>query len=197
MAAPITAAAPRPSAYLPLRRFTVTEYEGLIAAGFFRDDERLELIEGEIVQMCPIGSHHAGCVNKLAAQLVRQTTEAVQINNQSPLRLNNGGEPQPDLLALRGRADYYAAANPTPADVLLLVEVSDSTLRYDRDVKLPLYAQAGICEVWIVNLVEEVIEVYNAPVAGSYTSRRVLRRGESLTPTILPDLVLAVTDILL
>lgn len=179
------------------RLFTVAEYDCMIATGILRDDERVELIAGEIVQMCPLGSRHAVCVDKVSQLLIRQVTEAINVRVQGPLRLTDTWEPQPDILVLKDPADDYTASLPTPADVLLLIEVSDSTLAYDRYTKQAMYAQHGIRELWIVNLVSDILEIYTQPADGTYSMVRVAQRGETVQPTLLPAVMLPVAAMLL
>ena len=179
------------------RQFTVDDYYRMAEAGILGEDDRVELIEGEIVEMTPIGSHHAGIVDRLTALLSRALpTRAANVRVQNPIRLTNLSEPQPDLTLLRPRSDFYTGAHPGPADVLLVIEVADTSLDYDRDVKLGVYASAGIPEVWIVNLSADNVEVYAQPSANGYASQRVARRGQTITPASLPDLRLAIDDIL-
>ncbi|MDQ3917533.1 MAG: Uma2 family endonuclease, partial [Acidobacteriota bacterium] len=126
--------------------FTVDEFERMGAAGIFHPDDRLELIGGEIVEMSPIGSSHAACVKFLSALLQRLFGGTLIVSTQDPIRLDDFSEPQPDVALLRWREDFYRHAHPTPADVLLVVEVADTTVESDRQVKIPLYARAGIPE---------------------------------------------------
>ncbi len=179
------------------RLFTVAEYDSMIAAGLLLDDERVELIAGEIVEMCPIGSRHAVCVDKVSQLLIRQVTEAINVRVQGPLRLTDTWEPEPDILVLQHPADDYTNALPTPSDVLLLIEVSDSTLAYDRYTKQAMYAQNGIRELWIVNLVSDILEIYTEPGNGTYSMVRVAQRGEVVHPTLLPEVTLQVDAMLL
>jgi Uma2 family endonuclease len=181
----------------PVRRpFTVAEYDRLIAAGILQEDERVELIDGEIVEMAPISIRHAARVNVLSALFLRRVGDRAIVSVQNPIRLGERSEPQPDVTLLRRRADHYASALPTAADILLLIEVADSSLEYDRTVKLPLYAQAGIPEVWIVSLTGNHIEVYTQPEQGAYTHAQRAAHGETLTATTLPDLRVAVDAVL-
>jgi len=183
--------------YVPLqRRFSVDEYEQMIAAGVFGPDERLELLDGAIILMSPLGRSHASCVDKAVIWFVQHMGQAYTVRGQGPLHLSDRSHPQPDILLLRRKVDYYAHALPDPADVLLLIEVADLTLDTDRRIKLPLYAEAGIAEVWIVNLAADQVEVYNAPVAGAYNATLSAGRGDSMQPTLLPDLAVGVDDIL-
>jgi Uma2 family endonuclease len=186
----------------PARRpFTVSEYERLIAADILHEDDRVELINGEILEMTPIGVRHAACVNRLNKLLMAQAGDRAIISVQNPIQLDAHSEPQPDLVALRPHpesqeVDYYESARPTAADTLLVIEVADSSLESDRTVKLPLYAQAGIPEVWIVSLTENHIEVYTQPENGAYRGAQRAGHGETLTATTLPDLRVAVDAVL-
>lgn len=175
-------------------RFTVDDYERMGRAGILGEDDRVELIAGEIVKMSPIGGVHVGSVNALNGILVRHVGETAIVSVQNPIRLSNDAEPQPDLVALRRRA--YGGELPTAADVLLLIEVADTTYTYDRNVKLPLYARAGIPEVWTVNVANQRLERYSDPDEGEYRLVRHAGRGESLASTVLPDLVFEADAIL-
>ncbi len=174
------------------RRFTVDEYYRMAEAGILHEDDRVELIEGEIVEMPPIGSNHASIVNKLGSWFGGAIAEGSAIVSvQNPLRLLNDSEPIPDLMILRFRADFYRAAHPTPEDVLLLVEVADTTLVFDRDTKVPLYGQAGVPEVWLVNIAAAAVEVYRRPTEAGYASREVLSGASPIAPEELPRLLIA------
>jgi Uma2 family endonuclease len=175
------------------RRFTVDDYERMAEAGILAEDDRVELIAGEIVEMSPIGGRHVGCVNVLADLLWDVVGREALISVQNPIRLSADGEPQPDIALLRRGAPR---AVPTPEDVLLVIEVADSSRDYDRTVKLPLYAAAGIEETWLVDLVAEVVERHTDPHDGVYRRVASARRGESLSSTVLPAVVLAVDAIL-
>lgn len=172
------------------RHFSVGDYYTMAAAGLFKEDDRVELIEGEVINMPRIASRHAACVARLTEFCERVTGDAEIVWVQNPVQVNDYSEPVPDVTLLKRRDDFYAQANPGPEDVLLLIEVSDSTLEYDRQIKVPLYARAGIPEVWLVNLPEEVIEVHSRPSGGKYEDMRVVGRGESLTSALLPSLTL-------
>jgi len=179
---------------LQRRRFTVEEYHKMAEAGILGEDDRVELIDGEIIQMNPIGSRHAACVRELVWFLSGQLGDEFRLDVQNPVRLDGGLEPQPDLMVLRVRD--YRESLPGPEDVLLLIEVSDTTLRYDREVKLPLYARSGIGEVWIADLAGETIERHNEPSGGGYRRTKKLRRGESLPSEAVQGLALRVDDVL-
>ena len=176
--------------------FDVTEYHRFADAGIFMEDDRVELINGEVVEMSPIGSLHAACVKRLAELLHEKLGKTALIGAQDPIQLDDFSEPEPDLSILKPRKNYYADAHPRPTDVLLLIEVSDTTIEYDRSVKLPLYARTEIPETWVVDLNGETIEQFSAPRDGQYTSYRVVRRAETLTSISLPTLTLSVDEIL-
>lgn len=178
------------------RLFTVAEYHRMAEAGILGEDDRVELLEGEIVEMSPIGSRHAGCVMRLNQLLSRQVGQGILVNIQNPIRMGEHSEPQPDLTLLRPRPDFYAQAHPGPADVLLLIEVAETSADSDRAVKLPLYARSGISEVWLVDLAEERVEVHRHPSPGGYQESRTVQRGERLAPQALPALDLAVEAVL-
>lgn len=182
-------------AQLTRRLFSVEEYHQMTRAGIFTEDDRVELIEGEIVEMTPIGSHHASCVARLTALFSRIQRQSI-VWVQNPVRLEEHSEPHPDLALLCPREDFYASAHPTPPDILLLVEVVDSSLEYDREIKVPLYARAEIPEVWLVDLTEARVLVYRQPAAQGYQEIHQVRRGEKLAPEVFPDLVLLVDEII-
>jgi Uma2 family endonuclease len=178
------------------RRFTTAEYHAIAEAGVFAEDERVELITGEIVRMSPIGSQHAGCVRELNRQLSRLLGDRALIAVQDPIVLDDASEPEPDVAILRFREDNYRGQHPRPADVLLVIEVADTSVEYDRNVKLPLYAQAGIPEAWLVRLPDSCIEIHRNPGATGYQEMRTLRAGGTASPLAFPDLELAVASLL-
>jgi len=183
---------------LPISRyyFTVAEFERMGEAGVFTKDARLELIEGEIIEMSPISSRHAACVNFLSRLLNRTVGDIALVSTQNPIRLDDFSEPEPDIALLRLRDDFYRNAHPTPADVLLIIEVADTTLAYDRQVKAPLYAKAGVGEVWIINLMEEQIETYAGLAEGTYQTTVNFRRGEEARAHTITNLAVSVADVL-
>ena len=179
-----------------LRRcFTVEEYHRMAQVGILSEDDRVELIEGEIVLMIPIGSRHAACVDRLNHLFSRGLGQRGIVRVQNPVRLGERSEPQPDLAVLRPRADFYAPANPGPEDVLFIVEVGETSGNVDREMKVPLYARAGVPEVWLVDLGGECVEIYRNPGAQGYQEVRRVRRGERLAPHTFPDLDLAAADL--
>ncbi|QEP45080.1 Uma2 family endonuclease [Ectothiorhodospiraceae bacterium BW-2] len=160
----------------------------MAAAGILRREDRVELIDGEIFDMAPIGSSHAGVVNRLARHFFQSVVLQGVVTVQNPLSLGAHSEPEPDLLLLRYRDDFYSHAHPTAADVLLLIEVADSTLRYDREVKLPLYAQHGVSEVWIVNLEAAQLACYREVDSALKSYRQIERYAAGLiAPVALPE----------
>jgi hypothetical protein len=178
------------------RRFTREEYHRMADAGILHEDDRVELIEGEIVLMTPIGRRHAACVAELTRLLVPAVANRALLWPQNPITLPNESEPQPDIVLLRPRADRYRQDDARPEDVLLLVEVADTSQRYDRTVKLPLYEAAGVPEVWIVDLPGEVIEIYRRPTPSGYSQVEQVGRGGVVAPVAFPDIVLPVDTIL-
>jgi Uma2 family endonuclease len=165
-------------------------------AGIISEDDHIELIAGELVDMPPIGDEHAGLTTQLNHLVYRRGVKDALVSVQSPLVLDDHSEPEPDLMLLRFRADYYKQAKPRAEDVLLLIEVADSSLSYDRSVKRPLYAQHGIAELWIVNLQDRVVEVYRDPDGRDYRDAWVARAGDRLTSQQAPALTLCVSDLL-
>lgn len=178
------------------RRFTVEEYHRMAEAGVFSEDDRVELIQGEIVMMTPIGSRHASCVGRLAHIFFSAVGQRAIVWVQNPVRLGLDSEPQPDLALLRPRPDFYAQAHPGPADVWLVVEVADTSADFDRTVKLPLYARAGIPTAWLVDLSTESVEVYTEPTPEGYRSVRRNQRGQAISLEAFPDISLAVDAVL-
>lgn len=170
------------------RKFTVEEYHKLAEVGILSEDDRVELIEGEIVVNSPIGSQHAACVDRLNRLFSQRVGNKAIVRVQNPIRLSEHSEPQPDLALLKPRPDFYANEHPKPEDVLLIVEVAETSAEYDRQVKLPLYARHGIPEVWLVDLAQGRVEVHTNPQGERYTSIRTLTQGEeTLAPEALPD----------
>ncbi len=188
-----------PEAYAPApqtRKFTVVEYYRMGEVGILGPEERVELIDGEIIVMPPIGPSHADSVDGFIDTFGAHARGRFRIRIQNPIHLNDGSEPQPDISLLRLRPGGYAAAHPTPADVLLVIEVADSSLEYDRGVKAQVYGRAGIPETWVKNLPEDCIERFTEPGPEGYARHTVHRRGETLTPVSLPDLELPVDELL-
>jgi Uma2 family endonuclease len=177
-------------------RITVDEYERMITANVWPEDERLELIEGEIIAMSPLNAPHAYTVRTLLQLLVEALRGRALVDAQNPIRLDDGTRPEPDVMLLRSPAMQYRRRLPAPADVFLIIEVSDTTLDYDRTVKTPLYARAGIPETWVVDLNGRRLIVFRALEDGEYTQMESVRSGASMALAAFPEITLRVDDIL-
>ena len=177
-------------------RFKVQEYYRMAETGVLRPDARVELLEGRIIDRSPIGPLHGGLVNRLIRIYTQLSQGRWQASAQNPLRLDDHSEPEPDFQLLKPSPDDYTNRHPQPDEVFLLVEVSDSTLAYDREEKLPAYGRAGVAEVWIVNLLEGTLEVYRDPHFTGYGSQTVLRPGDQAAPHAFPDAVVEVAELL-
>ncbi len=164
--------------------------------GVLPPDARVELLDGEIVDMMPIGPFHAGTTNRLAKFFIKLGNERWSVSIQTPLRLSQHSEPQPDLMLLKPHKDDYTSRHPSPEDVFLLVEVADSSLSVDRDQKIPAYGRAGVSEVWLVNLVNRTVEVYREPHFTGYGSVTVLQAGNEAQPEAFPDVKVDVAALL-
>jgi len=165
-------------------------------AGLFGPEERIELIDGEIVEMTPVGNRHIMCVNRANTFLTEAFGRSAIVSIQNALRLNIHNMPQPDVVVLRPRHDFYGSEGATPADVLFLVEVSDSTLRRDRNIKLSRFATYGIPEVWIEDLKHDLILVYREPEGNRYKTQFTLRRGDAISPLAFPQSTFRVDDLI-
>ena len=170
------------------RRFTVTDVERMVTAGILAEDERVELIAGEIFELAPISLRHMNCVNRIGKQAHRVVPDSLLVSVQNPLWLFEDAMPQPDLAIIPDLDDD--APLPTGAETLLVIEVSDTSRKYDRQTKLPLYAAAGIPEAWIFDLVTETIERHTESIDGRYTLIAIAGRGQALTSTVLPNLTI-------
>lgn len=179
---------------IPHRKFTVEQYYQMAETGILAPDERVELLEGEIIEMAPIGPRHLICVNKLTRYLNSQLDESIMVNTQNPIRLTNFSEPEPDVSLIKDAAQLTEV--PTSEATLLAIEVSDSTLDRERSIKQRIYANAKIPEYWIINLPEDVVEVYRTPMGDVYQDVTVVARDESISSLLLPNLVLSADKIL-
>jgi Uma2 family endonuclease len=176
-------------------QFTADAYERMVETGILGKHDRVELIDGEVIAMSPIGPPHAGIVNRLNAILSRQLAGAAVVSVQNPIRLNDYSEPQPDLAILRPRDDFYAHAHPTPADILLLIEVADSSLEYDSSEKMPRYAQESIPEVWLIDVEKQLVTQYAHPLITGYRHQITLARGQIVVAQAVPGLEVAIDAI--
>ena len=178
------------------RGFSADDYQFLGEIGILHEDDRIELIDGEIVVMSPIGDRHGSCVDRLNHLFVGGVKGQAIVRVQGSFRLDTRSEPQPDIALLRPRDDFYARAHPAPDDILLLVEVANSSLEDDRKKAREKYAKRGIPELWIANLRDEVVEHYRNPTPDGYEDVEIFNRGDTISPSLLPDVELAVDDIL-
>jgi Uma2 family endonuclease len=176
--------------------FTVDEYYRMGEAGIFHPEARLELIEGEIIEMSPVGDRHIACVNRATALFSSRLAGKVMVSVQNPIRLSRYTEPQPDILLAHPREDYYATKRILPEDTFLVIEISDSTVRYDRNRKMPLYARSGVPELWIENLQEDVILVYRNPAPDAFSTSLIFRRGDSVSLTAFPEILFRVDELI-
>ena len=178
------------------RGFSVDDYYHLAEVGILHEDDRVELIGGEIVVMSPINGPHAAGVKALNREFGMKLSGRAIVSVQDPIHLNDNTEPQPDIALLRPRGDLYAAGHATPDDVFLIVEVAESSVSYDRNEKLPRYARARIPEVWIANLRDDSVERYRSPIGDEYRDVSQFTRDDTISPELLPDVELAIDDIL-
>ncbi|MBC1240957.1 MULTISPECIES: Uma2 family endonuclease [Nostoc] len=183
-----------------VKRFTIAEYHRLTELGFFCEDDRVELIRGEIVQMAAKSTSHSVCSTRLYRELFKLVAEKAILRGQEPIIIADDSEPEPDLVIVKNRPDEYLEAHPSPSDILVVIEISNSTLQYDRDVKLSLYAKAGISDYWIFNLVDNYLESYSEPyqdLQGKFGYRRkfIYLQNESVHLPYFPDLILDLSKV--
>lgn len=174
------------------KRFTADDYQRMGQAGILSEDDRVELIDGEVVAMTPIGPRHNAAVNRATRAMVLAVGDNAIVQVQGSVRLDLYHEPQPDLVLLSPQSDYYASRLPGPSDILLVVEIAESSLEYDREVKARLYAELGIREYWLADLTNALVFCYSAPEGGRYQTLREHRRGDVIAPQTLPDCGVAV-----
>jgi Uma2 family endonuclease len=170
-----------------VHQFTTQQFHLMHEAGVFSEGDRLELINGEIKKMSPIGRKHATCVTRLNTLFVTRLLHKAIVWSQNPIRLDDNSEPQPDIAILKPRDDFYEEGLPTPSDILLIIEVADSTIAYDREVKAPLYAAAGIPEMWLFDVNKKAIEGYSQPSASGYKRRQRYEQNDTLSMISFPD----------
>lgn len=181
---------------LAAHRFSALDYHRMIETGVLSARARVELLDGQIVDMSPIGPLHGGVTNYLNQYFNQRANQRFLVVTQNPVRLDDHSEPQPDLMLCLPARDYFRARHPVPAEVFLLVEVADTTLAYDQGQKLAAYARACVKEVWIVNLTDLTVEVYREPMDGRYESETVVHMGEAASPLTFPDLKIDVQAML-
>ncbi|QLE55185.1 Uma2 family endonuclease [Nostoc sp. TCL26-01] len=183
-----------------IKRFTINEYHRLIELGFFAEDDRVELIKGEILQMAAKGKPHAVCETRLERELYKLVGELATLRGQQPITIPYYSEPEPDRVIVKNRDDDYLSSHPTAADILLLVEISDSSLKYDQETKLSVYAEAGIADYWIFNLVDNYLETYSEPYQDlqgkfGYRRKQIFLPNESVILPYFSNLVLDLSKV--
>lgn len=178
------------------KKFTVHQYHQMIETGILTDRDRVELFKGEIIEMSPVGRRHAACVDRLTELFILRLASKAIVRTQNPIRLSDDSEPQPDLAILRRRDDFYAAGHPQPQDIFLVVEVADTTIDFDREIKIPTYAQEGISEVWLIDLNAQVIEVFQTPTVQGYQNIQRFQSGQILTTPNFSEIQISVDEIL-
>jgi Uma2 family endonuclease len=179
----------------PRRKLSVDDFRRMGEAGILHEDDRVELIDGEMIEMAPIGPLHAAQVNLLSRIFVRAAGDEAIVSIQNPIALPPHDEPQPDIALIRPRADRYRASLPNAGDIYLLIEVADTTLRYDRDIKMPLYARHGIAETWLVDLQSESVIVHRRPGSSGYEDVSTAGRASLLSPLLLPAIRIDLTEL--
>ena len=182
------------------KRFTIEEYHRLAELGFFHEDDRIELIRGEIIQMAAKGTPHTTCCRNLLRELAELLAGLAELQCQDPITLPSKSEPEPDFAILRKRADNYLSAHPTPKDVLLVIEIADSTLKYDQETKLSIYAEAGILDYWMFNLVDNHLETYSEPYQDlqgnfGYSMKRIVLPNQIIMLPCFSELVLDLSKV--
>lgn len=179
-------------------RYPITTdiYHQMIKQGILTSNDKIELLEGDLIKMSAMGPRHLASINRLTEFFILQLQGTVMVSTQGPVELSQFSEPEPDVSLLKKRADYYRSAIPKAEDALLVIEVADTTLSKDRGVKLSAYARAKIVEFWIVNLQDDIIEVYTNPTGSSYQTVRIVHRHETLSPVLLPAVILEADDVL-
>jgi Uma2 family endonuclease len=184
------------SVQLLRRKFTVEQYHKMAESGILTENDRVELIQGEVIEMSPIGRRHASCVARLTRLFTLRLGETAIVWPQNPIELDDTSEPQPDLTLLQPRPDFYESGHPQPEDIFLIVEVADTTAKFDRGVKIPLYAKDNIAEVWLVDINQQCIEVYRQPSPTGYKNVQTFQRGQTLSIQAFPDIEITVDQVL-
>lgn len=175
--------------HLNIHKFTTKQYQLMYESGVFAEGDRYELINGEIREMSPIGIKHVACIIRLVKLFERKLGDRAMVSAQNSVLLNDHAQPQPDLAILKWRDDFYGSALPTPEDILLIIEVADSTITYDRDVKSPLYAANGIPEMWLFDVNQQIIEGYSQPSRSGYKRMQRYEQGDTLVMNAFPEVV--------
>jgi Uma2 family endonuclease len=177
-----------------IRSLTSAEYYQMMESGIIREGEKVELILGQIFTMSPKGTRHTLCTRNLFKQLLILLGERADVQSQDPITLPNHSEPEPDIVIARLRSDDYINSHPSPADIILVIEVADSTIRFDREIKAPLYAAAGISEYWIVNLIDNRLEIYRQPEGSIYSSIEIITPPRLINLPLFSEITLDIGD---
>jgi Uma2 family endonuclease len=177
-----------------IRSLTSADYYQMMESGIIREGEKVELILGQIFTMAAKGTRHTLSTRKLFKQLLALIGDRADVQSQDPITLPNNSEPEPDIVIARLRLDDYANSHPSPADIILVIEVADSSIKFDRDTKAPLYAAAGISEYWIVNLIDNHLEIYRQPEGSIYTSIQIVTPPRSINLPQFPETVVQIGD---
>ncbi|MEH1968050.1 Uma2 family endonuclease [Nostoc sp.] len=182
------------------KRFTIAEYHRLAELGFFEENDRVELIKGEIIQMAAKGTPHSVCETRLERELYKLVGDRATLRGQQPITLSYNSEPEPDRVIAKNRHDDYLANHPSPSDILLLIEIADSSLKYDQEEKLPIYAEAGISDYWIFNLVDNYLECHSEPYQAlqskfGYRRKFIYLPNESVNLPCFSDLVVDLSKV--
>ena len=182
------------------KRFTIAEYHRLAELGFFEENDRVELIKGEIIQMAAKGTPHSVCETRLERELYKLVSDRATLRGQQPITLSNNSEPEPDRVIAKNRDDDYLANHPSPSDILLLIEIADSSLKYDQEEKLPIYAEVNISDYWIFNLVDNYLECYSEPYQAlqakfGYRRKFIYLPNESVNLPCFSDLVVDLSKV--
>lgn len=181
--------------HIARRLFSTEDYHRMYQAGIFTENDHVELLAGEIRELSPVGPHHAAIVKRLNRRLSQLLPSSLLLSVQDPIRLSDNSEPEPDLAVVTARDDFYQGGHPTPDDILFVIEVADTTIYYDRDEKLPRYAQALLREVWIVDVHNEQVEQYTDCYNGQYRSKTTWLRGQYISVNAIAGALVAVNDI--
>ncbi|WP_373541580.1 Uma2 family endonuclease [Chamaesiphon sp.] len=177
-----------------IRQLTSTEYYQMMESGIIREGERVELVLGQIFTMAAKGTRHTLSTRKLFKQLLALIGDRADVQSQDPITLPNNSEPEPDIVIARLRSDDYVNSHPSPADIILVIEVADSSIKFDRETKAPLYAAAGISEYWIINLIDDRLEIYRQPEGDIYTSIEIVTPPRSVSLPQFPEISLNISD---
>jgi Uma2 family endonuclease len=188
------------TAFPTVKHFSLDEYNRLEALGFFLESKRVELIHGQIIEMAAEGTAHSVCSTRLNRELFKILGERATLRGQEPIVIPPDSAPEPDFAIVRNHSDDYLSAHPSPSDVFWVVEISDSTLNYDQQVKLALYAEAGISDYWIINLQDKHLEVYSDPYRNpqgnsSYRMKRIFLANEAIILPYFPELSLNLINV--